>query len=106
MFEFYALIIFTVSVVGILFILLKKIPALAQLPQKGSYGFKKSEFIITIEKKVKDFHFDFFHKQVYLHKTLSFIKIWTLKLERIIDVRLHGIRKKAQELDKNISKKK
>ena len=81
-------------------------PALVTLPQNGHHGFKKSEKMVAIEKKIKKFHFDFFRKQVYLHKLLSFAKVWILKLETQIDHLLHGIRKKAQELDKEIKKKK
>jgi len=79
---------------------------LAALPQNGHHGIKKIELVATIEKKIKDFHFKFFHKQVFLHKILSFIKVLTLKIERKIDASLHGIRKKAQEIDKQVKKKK
>ncbi len=106
MLQLIAFIIFAVSLLGIAFILLKKIPALAALPQNGHHGIKKNEFVLNIEKKIKDFHFKFFHKQVFLHKILSFIKVWVLRIETKIDVRLHGIRKKAQEIEKQIKKKK
>lgn len=106
MLQLVAFIIFSVSLLGIVFILFKKIPVLVSLPQNGHHGIKKNEFILNIEKKIKDFHFKFFHKQVFLHKVLSFIKVWTLKIETKIDVLLHGIRKKAQEIDKQVKKKK
>ncbi len=106
MIELIVFIIFLFSLLAIAFILLKKIPALAALPQNGHHGIKKSEFILNIEKRIKDFHFKFFHKQVFLHKILSFIKVWILRIETKIDTRLHGIRKKAQEIEKQIKKKK
>ena len=92
--------IFLISTTGIVFILVKKIPALVQLPQNGHHGFKKPEKIAKMQKKIKHFHFHFFEKQMLLQKLLSKFRIWILKAERFIDVRLHGIRKKAQELDR------
>lgn len=92
-------IIFIASLIGVFFIVLKKIPALVQLPQNGSSGFKKHEFILNIEKKIKDAYFHFFEKQMLLHKVLSKFRLLTLKAERKIDESLHIIRKKAQELD-------
>ena len=106
MLQLIAFIIFTVSIAGMLFILFRKAPVLVQLPQNGHHGFKKNETILHIEKRIKELHFSFFKKQVWLHKLLSWIKIQTLKAERKIDELLHGIRKKAQELDKEIKKKK
>ena len=106
MVQLIAAIIFLVSVSGIIFILYRKVPALVKLPQNGSYGFKKHEFIINIENKIKHHHFHLFEKQMLLHKLLSFIKVFALKLETKIDTILHGIRKKAQQLDKDIKIKK
>ena len=106
MLQLIAFVIFIISLVGIVFILCKKIPVLAQLPQNGYHGFKKNEFILNIENKIKSFHFDFFQKQVFLHKLLSKIRILVLKLERKIGDLLHVIRKKAQELDKENGKNK
>jgi len=81
-------------------------PVLATLPKNGHHGFKKHAFIVRIEKRAKELHFDFFHKQVWLHKLLSFIKVLTLKVETKIDHLLRALRKKAQELDKELKKKK
>ena len=98
--------IFIISVAGIFFIVLKKIPVLITLPQNGHHGFKKHRIIVKIEKKIKDTHFHFFEKQMLLHKVLSKSRLWILKIERKIDELLHGIRKKAQELDKKVKNKK
>ncbi|MDP3732918.1 MAG: hypothetical protein Q8Q91_00100 [Candidatus Daviesbacteria bacterium] len=99
-------IIFIASLAGVLFILLRKIPVLVRLPQNGSHGFKKNDFILNIEKKIKDTYFHFFQKQMLLHKVLSKFRLLTLKAERKIDESLHVIRKKAQELDQLQTKKK
>ena len=106
MLQLIVFIIFLISVVGILLVLYRKVPALVSLPRNGHHGFKKPQFIARIEKKIKAHHFHFFEKQMLLHKILSFTKVWTLKIETHIDAVLHGIRKKAQELDKEVKKKK
>jgi len=100
MIQLIALIIFFISVAGFAFVLARKIPALNQLPENGDHGFKKHESIVRLEKALKNLHFDFFHKQVWLQKTLSKLRVLILKAERKIDTLLHGMRKKAQELDK------
>ncbi len=84
----------------------KKIPVLITLPQNGSHGFKKPAVVLRVQKKWNSVHFHLFEKQMLLHKVLSFIKVWTLKIETKIDQLLHGIRKKAQELDKKVKNKK
>lgn len=99
-------VIFLISISGIAFILFKKAPVLAKLPQHGSSGFKKHGFVLQIEKKIKDAHFRLFEKQMLLHKILSLVKVWTLKIETRVDTLLHGIRKKAQEIDKKTKRKK
>jgi len=99
-------IIFLASTLGTVFILYKKIPVLTALPQNGHHGFKKPEFFSNIEKKIRKHHFHFFKKKMLLHKFLSKIRILVLKLERKISELLHGIRKNAQELDKQAKKRK
>lgn len=100
MIQLITFIIFLISVLGIIFILAKKIPALIQLPQNGHHGFKKPAKVASLEKKIRDKYFHFFEKQMLLQKLLSKARVWILKIERKIDILLHGIRKKAQELDK------
>lgn len=90
---------------GIVFILWKKIPILVQLPQNGSHGLRKPVFVLKIENTIKDFHFDFFKKQIWFHKLLSRTMIIILKLERMIGDLLCGVRKKIQELDKEARKR-
>ncbi len=104
MLQLIAFIIFLGSVLSIAFILFKKAPVLAGLPKNGHHGFKKPELVDKIHKKTKAWHFHFFEKQMLLHKLLSWTKIVTLKMERWLDHLLSGIRKKAQELDKQVKK--
>ena len=104
MIQLIAFIIFIVSLLGIVFIIYRKIPVLVQLPKNGHNGFKKPELVTELEKKVKYFYFRFFKKQVFLHKILLFIKVWTLKIEKKIDNLLQRVRKKAQQVDKENGK--
>ena len=97
-------IIFVVSFGGILFILARKIPALNTLSQNASAGVKEHQIILNLENKIKDILVSF-EKQIFLHKLLSWTKVMTLKIETRVDVLLHRIRKKAQEIDKKAEKK-
>jgi hypothetical protein len=106
MVQLIAFIIFLVSTLVVAFILLKKIPVLAELPQNGHHGFKKPTVVSDIEKKVRDFHFHFFKKQMLLHKLLSWSKVRILKIEHKIDTMLHGVRKKSQEVAKETKRRK
>src|SRR3989344_7177360 len=106
MLQLIVFIIFIVSLGGVFFMLYKKAPVLVQLPRNGHHGLKSPEFISKITKKIKEHHFRFFEKQMLLHKLLSWVRVRTLKVERKVDGVLQGIRKKAQELDKEIEKKK
>jgi hypothetical protein len=92
-------IIFILSFGGVFFILARKLPSLAALPQNGTTGIKKHKVIQGAESRLKSFSV-YFEKQILLHKTLSFVKVMTLKIETKVDHLLHSIRKKAQEIDK------
>lgn len=98
------LIIFVVSFGGATLILVRKIPALNSLSQNGSTGIKNHQIILDIENKIKEILLSF-EKQIFWHKFLSLVKCMTLKIETRIDVLLHKIRKKAQQVDKNSEKK-
>lgn len=89
-------VLFILSICGITFILVKKIPVLNTLPKNGNAGIREHHYIRNIENKIKEF-FSRIEKNNYLHKLLSFSKIMVLKLEVKIDKLLHKIRKKAQE---------
>lgn len=105
MVEFIALIIFVLSLGGVLFILARKIPVLNTLPQNGDIGIKKHQIILDVENKIKEILISL-EKQVFLHKLLSWIKVMTLRVETKIDSLLHKIRKKAQKVDKELNGKK
>lgn len=94
-----ATIIFIISALVASFILYRKIPALVQMPKKGDTGLREHYLILGIENKIKDIY-TAFQKQIFLHKLLSRAKCWIIKIEVKIDYLLHGIRKKAQEVDK------
>jgi len=98
-------VIFTISLGGFILILARKVPALTTLPQNGTSGIKKHHYILSVENKIKEILF-FFKKQILLHKFLSWVKVMTLKLEIKIDHSLHSIRKKSQQIDKDIKDKK
>ena len=98
--ELIATIIFVLSFGGIVFILVKKVPTLNTLPQNGTTGIKKHHYILEFENKIKDILISF-EKQVLLHKILSWVKVITLKVEIKVDKLLHGIRRKAQQVDKD-----
>ena len=104
MIELIAAIILVISLGGALFILVRKVPVLATLSQNGSTGIKDHRIVLSIGNKVKEV-FLAFEKQIFLHKFLSWVKVMTLRIETRIDVLLHKIRKKAQEVDKNLKKK-
>ncbi len=106
MYQLIVFVIFIASLMGVLFILYKKIPMLVRLPQNGSSGFKKPEIVASIQSKIKAKHFHLFEKQMLLHKLLSKFRLLALKAERKVDEILRGIRKKAQELDKQVKGKK
>jgi len=103
--ESIVLAIFVLSLGGALFILARKIPVLNTLPQNGSVGIKKHRIISDVENKIKELSV-FFKKQIFLHKFLSWVKVMTLKIETKIDVLLHKIRKKSQQIDKESKDKK
>ena len=97
--ELIFLIILVCGLAGALFILFRKMPMLNSLPQNGSIGIRKHRIILDIEAKIKDVSL-FFEKQIFLHKFLSWIKVATLKVETRVDVLLHKIRRKAQQIEK------
>jgi len=99
------LIIFICSLGGILLILIRKAPVLSSLPQNGTTGIRKHQIILGLESKIKELGL-FFEKQIFMHKFLSWVKVMTLKIETRIDVLLHNIRRKAQQVDKEINDKK
>jgi len=91
--------IFIFSLVGITFILYKKMPELLDLPANGRIGIAKPGFISKFEGKVKKIS-ENFQKHILLHKFLFSVKCIISKTEHKIDNWLHNIRKKAQQKNK------
>ncbi len=89
-------IIFVLSFGGVLFILARKLPVLASLPQNGKTGIRKHNIILNAENKIKNVLLAF-EKQIYLHRFLSFVKVMTLKIETKVDSLLCDIRKKQKK---------
>lgn len=94
--ESIVLIILVVSVGGILLMIIQKMPALNSLPQNGNTGIREHRAFLCCERKIKAV-LNFFDKQIFLHKLLSWIKILTLKIETKVDGLLHKIRKERAE---------
>lgn len=98
MVQLIAFIIFAISVLGIAFILFRKMPVLIEMPRNGTTGLRDHHYFLQIENKIKEVY-TAFQKQIFFHKFLSWVKVMTLKVETKIDTLLHRIRKKAQEID-------
>jgi len=99
------LVIFICSLGGVLLILARKVPVLNSLPQNGTTGIRKHQIILDIENRFKEILISF-EKQIFFHKFLSWVKIMTLKIETRVDIMLHKIRKKEQQIDEDLKEKK
>ena len=97
--------IFACSFGGLIIFLIRKLPVLYTLPKNGTTGIEKHKYVLHFKEKTQDLFLSF-KKQVLLHKILSWVRIMTLKIEAKIDNLLRNIRKKAQEVDKEVKKKK
>ena len=102
--EFIITIIFVLSLGGFLFILARKAQVLATLPKNGGTGLRQHKLFAIAEQKIKEISL-LIKKQIFLHKLLSWVKCLTLKIETKIDTLLHSIRKKAQQVDKELKDK-
>ena len=85
--------IFILSLSGVIFILVRKIPALNSLPQNANTGIRNHHIVLKIENRIKNVSV-LFEKQIFLHKLLSWIKVMTLKIEIRVDHLLHRLRQK------------
>jgi len=101
MLELIAIIIFLGSVFGIVVILMRKIPVLAEMPQVAE-GQRKESFTSKIKTGFKNFPIiRDIYSGILLQKTLSKIRVLTLKLESKTAAWLQKIRVKSQtEKDK------
>ncbi len=96
MLELIILIIFILSLGGIVFILARKMPILVQLPQNGTTGIKEHRIFLVVTEKIESIY-SIFKKQIIMHKLLSYAKVIILKVEVKIDQLLHSLRKKVKE---------
>jgi len=80
-------------------------PVLNTLSQNGTTGLKNHHYILRLEKRIKEILI-YFEKQIFLHKLLSWVKVMTMRIETKIDASLHKIRRKAQQVDKELNEKK
>lgn len=96
MLELIATIVFLGSVFGIVFILLKKIPILAEMPSLAE-GQKRESLVSKIKEKFKNLPLirDIF-SGILLQKTLSKIRVLTLKVESKTAAWLQKLRVKSQ----------
>lgn len=96
MVQLIAFIIFIVSTLGALWILNRRMPEVAQMPQNGGSGLRSHRWIAAAEEKARELA-ESFDKNVWMHRVLSWVKVLILKVEVQIDHLLHGVRKKAQK---------
>jgi len=96
MLELIATIVFLGSVFGIVFILLKKIPILAEMPSVVE-GQKRESLVSRAKEGFKNLPLirDIF-SGILLQKTLSKIRVLTLKVESKTAAWLHKLRVKSQ----------
>jgi hypothetical protein len=89
-------IILLISLIGLVVIIIRKLPVLVVLPQIGSASVKDFKFVEIIRDLVKS-KMVIFEKKIFVQKFLSWVKVMTLKIETKVDKMLHGIRKKSQQ---------
>ena len=99
------LIILICSIGAIILFLIRKVPALHSLPINETSGIREHHIILNLENKIKGVLLAI-EKQIFFHKFLSWVKVMTLKVETKVDKSLHKIRKKAQQVDKDLKDKK
>ena len=104
MIELIVLIIFLLSLGGIIFIMYKKLPILLQMPETQE-GFQKEKFSKKFQERIKGFIS--FDKLIVL-RFLSKVRVYVLKIEKYIDSYLQRTRRniiKKQQEDKDAIKK-
>ena len=69
--ELIFLIIFILSLCGILLILARKVPVLNSLPQNGSTGIRKHHVILDAENKIKEILISFEKQIIVLYAALN-----------------------------------
>lgn len=99
MFGLIITIIFVISLGGVVFFVVRKLPILAiYSPGRVDKG-DKHGVIAFIENKIEAVS-TFFKKMIFLHRILLWIKIMVVKIETKLDYLLHKVRRRAQRADK------
>jgi len=97
--ELIATIVFGLSVLGITFIILKKIPVLASL---NLDDLKQEDVLSAIKSKLQNNkHLRPISREVLLQKILSKIRVFTLKIEEKTSARLKSLRQKSLQKKKS-----
>lgn len=91
-----ALIVFLCSLVGLGFIIYKKIPTLNSLPKEAYNKINWKNIFLKLKNSsfLKNFYFNF---NIFLQKLLSKIKVLTLKIENKVSQWLQELRKRSQK---------
>jgi hypothetical protein len=101
MIEIIAFIIFLISLAGIGFIVFQKIPVLVQLPEIVEIP-RTGRLIDRLKSRIKNLPpFKSFSSELFLQKTLSKIRVLTLKIESKTATLLQKLRKENQEKQNN-----
>jgi len=97
MLELIALIVLICSFLGILLILIQKIPILVTLPERK----QKNSIFFGVKEKAKEIRpFKSFSFEIFLQKFLLRIKILTLKTENKTSKWLQKLRERSKKNDK------
>lgn len=104
MFDIIALVILVIGVIGMVFILYKKVPVLAELNTEG-----KALVVINLWNKTKDKvknhkYVKAPHVEIFLHKALSKIRVLILKAENKTGSWLVMLRRKSIEKKQSFKK--
>lgn len=95
-FEFLAQIVLICSLMGMIILIFRKIPALVELP--GVFPQRKDLIGLRIKEKIKQLNpFKNFSYEIFLQKLLSKVRILTLKTENKTFSWLQKLREKTQK---------
>jgi len=99
MFNLIILIIFVLSLIGISIIVYRKIPELKNMPEEKELSsfFKEAKLFWQRIKNSSFIEKTFFEINIFLQKTLSKVKILTLKIEYNISQLLQKLREHARK---------
>lgn len=96
-FEVIAEIILVCSFLGAGIIILRKIPALSEVPEIPAAGIKWKDILLNLKERIKNLSpFKSFSQEVFLQKVLSKIRILNLKSENKIGRWLQKLREESQ----------